>query len=141
MKHGWRSGLEEVLGQQLDLEKVRYTYEQLTIPFIPRPKQRRYKPDFVLLDNGIIVESKGRFITADRQKHLEVQAQHPDLDIRFVFSNSRARISKQSQTSYALWCQSKGFQYADKRIPLEWIREFPNEKSLAAIKRLMEAKK
>jgi hypothetical protein len=71
----------------------------------------------VLLDNGIIVESKGRFVTQDRQKHLLVKQQYPDLDIRFVFSRSATRISKQSQTTYAAWCQHKGFLFADKAIP------------------------
>lgn len=133
LKHGWRSGLEEALGQQLDDAEVRYEYEKLTISYLPSPKPKKYKPDYVLLDNGIIVEGKGRFETPDRQKHLLVKAQHPDLDIRFVFSNSRARISKQSRTTYAMWCLSKGFQYADKTIPLAWLEEEPNIKSLAAI--------
>jgi hypothetical protein len=140
LKHGWRSGLEEALGKQLTDADVRYEYEKLVVPFIPRPKKRRYKPDFVLLDNGIIVESKGRFLTADRQKHLEIQAQHPDLDIRFVFSNARARISKQSRTTYAMWCISKGFKWADKTIPLAWLDAPPNERSLAAIAALKGGK-
>jgi hypothetical protein len=136
LKAGWRSGLEEALGKQLVDAKIRHEYEKLTVRYLPRPKERRYKPDFVLLDNGIIIESKGRFITADRQKHLEIQAQHPDLDIRFVFSNSRARISKQSRTTYAMWCVGKGFDYADKEIPLAWLEAPPNIKSLAAIEAL-----
>lgn len=133
LKNGWRSGLEEVLGKQLDDAGIRYEYEKLTVSYIPSPKPKRYKPDYVLLDNGIIVEGKGRFETPDRQKHLLVKAQHPDLDIRFVFSNARARISKQSRTTYAMWCLSKGFPYADKTIPLAWLEEPPNIKSLAAI--------
>lgn len=74
-----------------------------------------------MLANGIVVETKGRFITADRQKHLLVKAQHPDLDIRFVFSNSRTRISKTSKTTYADWCRKYGFMFADKSIPPEWM--------------------
>ena len=53
----------------------------------------------------------------------ELEAQHPELDIRFVFSSSRARISKTSATTYADWCRKHGFQFADKSIPLEWIKE------------------
>lgn len=98
---------------------------------------RHYSPDFIL-PNGIIVETKGRFLTADRQKHLIVKLQHPDLDIRLLFSNSRQRISKQSATTYALWCETKGFEYADKSIPLLWINAMPNMKSLAAIAKLKE---
>jgi hypothetical protein len=65
-----------------------------------------------------------------------VKRQHPLLDIRFVFSNSRTRISKQSRTTYALWCRSKGFKYADKLIPTSWLLEPVNEASLQALKEL-----
>lgn len=131
LKYGWRSGFEEALGNQLTSLGHRFKFEELVVPFTQPVKPRKYTPDIDLL-NGIIVESKGRFLTSDRQKHLLVKAQHPDLDIRFVFSNSRTRISKQSQTTYARWCQTHGFAYADRRIPLEWLREF-NPKSLRAI--------
>jgi hypothetical protein len=83
-------------------------------------RKAKYTPDFVL-PNGIIVETKGRFVVADRQKHLFVKAQHPELDIRFVFSNSKAKISKTSKTTYADWCTQHGFKYADKEIPNEWL--------------------
>jgi hypothetical protein len=137
-KHGWRSGLEEKIGAQLDAEGIAYEYETLVIPFTQPVKPRKYTPDYVITHNGIIIESKGRFVTADRQKHLLVQAQHPDLDLRFVFSNSKTRISKQSRTTYGQWCESKGFLYADKIVPLEWLMEQPNRASLRSIKNLME---
>lgn len=138
--HGYLSGLEDVIGLQLDAMAAPYTYEQMKIPFVQPLKARSYKPDFILLRNGIIIETKGRFVTADRQKHLLVKAQHPNLDIRFVFSNSRQRISKQSPTTYALWATQKGFLFADKRVPVAWLNEKPNLASLAAIAALLEGK-
>ena len=45
---------------------------------------RLYKPDFVL-NNGIIIEAKGWFKARDRVKHLLIQEQYPELDIRFCF--------------------------------------------------------
>ena len=72
---------------------------------------------------ALVIETKGRFVTADRQKHLLVKEQHPDLDVRFVFQNSRARISKTSKTTYADWCNKHGFTFADKRVPEEWLLE------------------
>ncbi|UOF81169.1 endodeoxyribonuclease I [Caudoviricetes sp.] len=123
LKHGWRSGLEESVAADLDARDVRYEYEQLVIKYTPPAKTRRYTPDFVLLDNGIIVETKGRFLTADRQKHLAIKSEHPRLDIRFVFSNPNARISKTSKTTYAMWCETHGFLYATKTIPDAWIKE------------------
>lgn len=135
MKYGFRSGLEEKIAADLTAKGIPFTYENLKVPFVKPPKPSKYSPDFEL-PNGIIIESKGRFITEDRQKQLMVKDQHPDLDIRFVFSNSKSRISKRSPTSYADWCAKNGFQYADKTIPEEWLREPPNEQSLAAIKKL-----
>lgn len=70
----------------------------------------------------LIIETKGRFVTADRLKHIEIKKQRPDLDIRFVFSNSRQRISKTSRTTYASWCEKHGFLYADKEIPASWLK-------------------
>lgn len=135
LKYGFRSGLEENIAADLTAKGVGFTYEELKVPFTKPPKPCKYTPDFTL-ENGIIVESKGRFLTEDRQKQLMVKHQHPDLDIRFVFSNSKARISKRSHTTYADWAIKNGFQYADKTIPEAWVKEPPNEKSLAAIKKL-----
>lgn len=119
---GYRSGLEEKLAEQLSLAGVEVAYESMTIPYEKPASKHKYTPDFPL-PNGIIIESKGRFVTADRQKHLLIKKQHPELDIRFVFSNSRARISKTSATTYAAWCEKYGFKYADKLIPQEWLQE------------------
>jgi hypothetical protein len=83
---------------------------------------RTYTPDF-LLDNGIIIETKGRFVTEDRKKHLCMQRQHPELDIRFVFTNSKNKISKVSKTTYAAWCDRHGFLFYDRIIPKAWLKE------------------
>jgi hypothetical protein len=135
--HGWRSGLEEAVGDQLRRDGRDFRYEPFRLPYLQPAKPRKFTPDFIL-HNGIVIETKGRFVTADRQKHLLIKAQHPDLDLRFVFSNSRARISKQSKTTYAKWCESKGFAYADKWIPQEWLDEPVNEASAAALRALQK---
>jgi hypothetical protein len=122
MKYGFRSGLEEKIASELRAAGVPFTFETLTIEYRKPEKLSKYTPDF-LLTNGVIVETKGRFVTADRQKHILVKQQKPDLDIRFVFSNSRGRISKKSNTTYAMWCDRYGFNYADKSIPKDWINE------------------
>lgn len=140
LKMGVRSGLEVVVKEQLEAAGVPFAYEKLTIPFLQPAKPRKYTPDFEILSNGIIVETKGRFETADRQKQLMVKEQYPDLEIRFVFSNPKQRISKQSQTNYAMWCESKGFKYAKGLIPDSWLREPPHLASLAALAKLKEKK-
>jgi len=107
LKHGFRSGLEDKIADSLTSLGIPFEYEKLVIGYTQPAKARKYTPDFVLLNNNIIIESKGRFITADRQKHLMIKEQYPDLDIRFVFSNSKAKLSKLSQTTYGIWCRSE----------------------------------
>jgi hypothetical protein len=122
IKNGYRSGLEDKISEQLKSLSVPVKYEELKIRYSVPESFHTYTPDFEL-PNGIIIESKGRFVAADRKKHLLIKQQYPHLDIRFVFSNSRAKINKGSKTSYADWCNKFGFLYADKLIPKEWIGE------------------
>lgn len=138
LAEGYRSGLEELIAKQLEAAGIPVAFEAIRVPYIKPSKPSRYTPDFVL-PNGIVVETKGRYVTADRQKHLFIKAQHPDLDIRFVFSNSKARIGKKSTTTYGMWCEKAGFKYADKLIPTAWLREAPNKKSLEALQTLRDA--
>tara|TARA_R110000796_G_scaffold86661_2_gene187413 strand:+ start:2081 stop:2476 length:396 start_codon:yes stop_codon:yes gene_type:complete len=121
IKYGYRSGLEDRISEQLKSLNVSFKYEEFKIQYEVN-EIRTYTPDFEL-PNGIIIESKGRFVAADRKKHLMVKQQYPKIDIRFVFSNSKAKINKGSKTSYAEWCQKHGYLYADKLIPEEWIKE------------------
>lgn len=120
IKYGYRSGLEEKVSEQLTKAKVKFSYESTRISYEIN-EVRKYTPDFIL-GNGIIVETKGRFVVADRKKHLLIKKQHPDLDIRFVFTNSRAKINKGSKTTYGMWCDKHDFIYADKLIPEEWLK-------------------
>ncbi len=122
LKYGFRSGLEESIAESLTSKGVGFSFEELVIPYVKPEKPAKYTPDFVL-NNGIIIESKGRFLTEDRQKHLLIQKQYPLYDIRFVFSNSKTKISKRSKTTYADWCDKHGFLYADKDIPDAWLKE------------------
>lgn len=138
--HGYRSGLEEKIAVELEARGITVHFETIAIQYTPPVKTRKYTPDFPL-DNGIIVETKGRFLTEDRQKHKNIKNVHPDLDIRFVFSNSLAKLSKGSQTTYAMWCEQYGFQYADKSIPQSWLDEPPCPIRLAAIERAKITKK
>ena len=132
--HGFRSGLEATIADQLRATGTPVVFEEFHIPW-QLSKSCKYTPDFVL-PNGIIIESKGRFVTQDRQKHIYIREQHPHLDIRFVFSRSASRISKASKTTYAKWCSTKGFQYADKTIPVSWLNEPVNETSLGIVREL-----
>jgi hypothetical protein len=132
--HGYRSGLEERIAKELAEKGIHVVFEGTKVFYTPPIKTRSYTNDFPL-SNGILVETKGRFVTEDRQKHKAIKAEHPDLDIRFVFSNSKAKLSKGSKTTYANWCDQYGFLYADKSIPDAWLNEPPCPRRLSALER------
>lgn len=97
-------------------------YERYKVPYIKPESNHFYTPDY-LLSNRILIETKGIFSVEDRKKHVLIQKQYPELDIRFVFSRSKSPLYKGSKTTYADWCKKNGFLYADKLIPIEWIKE------------------
>lgn len=117
----YRSGLEREVAEYLKGKQSKVRYEVLKIEWEDL-RYRTYTPDFIL-DNGIIIETKGIFDSEDRRKHLEVRKQHPELDIRFVFSNSMAKLYKGSKTRYCNWCDKNGFIWAHRVIPEEWLKE------------------
>jgi len=120
-KYGYRSGLEIKIAAALEEQNIGYAYECMKIEWEDL-SYRTYTPDFVL-DNGIIIETKGMFTTADRRKHLAIKKQHPNLDIRFVFENSRRKLRKGAKSTYGMWCEKYGFKVAERVIPEEWLRE------------------
>ena len=117
---GYRSGLEENIACELKAAGIPVSYESMKIKYVVPEKEHTYTTDFVL-PNGIIIETKGRLVSADRLKHRYIKEQHPELDIRFVFSNSRSRINKKSTTTYGMWAEKYGIPYVDKHIPKEWL--------------------
>jgi hypothetical protein len=124
--HGYKSGLEDKLSSQIEEAGITVQYETDKISYIWPERTATYTPDFKLPKaNGgfFYVEGKGRWTVDDRHKHLLVKEQHPDLDIRFVFSNANAKLYKGSPTTYAQWCQRFGFQFANKTIPQSWLEE------------------
>jgi len=123
LKYGYRSGLEKDTAAFLKKKKVKFTYEELKISWEDF-MVRKYTPDFQL-ENGIIIETKGRFVASDRAKHRKIKKQFGDkYDIRFLFNNPNAKLSKASNTTYAQWCRRYGFEYAKgPEVPQEWLDE------------------
>lgn len=119
--HG-RSGLEDKTMADLTERGVPYRYEEVKVGYTKPASAHKYTPDFVL-PNGIIVETKGLWDSDDRKKHALIRQQHPQLDIRLVFSRSASPIRKGSKTTYAAVCAKLGIQFADKVIPQAWIDE------------------
>ena len=118
----FRSGLEERNAAHIERNGSTFEFEGYHVPYVVPERAAKYYPDF-LLGNGILIETKGIFETADRQKQLLIQEQHPDLDIRLVFSSSKSKLYKGSPTTYGMWCEKHGIKYSDKLIPLSWLKE------------------
>ena len=132
----FRSGLEREIADQLKKNSIEYSYEpewgklEYTVP----AKKCKYLPDFYIKTRSgkqIIIEAKGIWVFVDRLKHYLIKKAHPELDIRFVFSNPKSKIRKGSKTTYADICDGKGrgmfkgikWQYATKKIPHSWFNE------------------
>ena len=121
IKHGYRSGFEHRVADQLSENKVKFKYEDTQIDYIKPETHHKYTVDFTL-PNGILVETKGRWVLEDRKKHLLIKSQHPELDIRIVFQNPKGKIRKGSKTTYADWCDKHGIVWAEKNIPKSWLK-------------------
>ncbi len=109
-----------------------FQYEPVYIPYL---LHCRYLADWVL-PNGIIIEAKGHFTSADRRKMRAVKEAHPDLEIRMVFGRAENKLNKTSRTTYWKWCESKGFPWANKSVPKSWHAEPPFKRSIAALAEL-----
>ena len=122
---GFRSGLEDRVSKQITEAGLELLYETDKVHYVVPARDARYTPDFKLPKKGgfFYVETKGIWTVQDRAKHLLIQKQHPDLDIRFVFSNQNAKLYKGSPTSYASYCEKHNFRYANKVIPEAWLLE------------------
>ena len=118
-RRNYRSGLELEAATFLETRQKIVSYEKLKIEWEDL-KYRTYTPDFEL-DNGIIIETKGLFSAGDRRKHIEIQKQHPKLDIRFVFSNANSKLYKGAKSRYCDWCEKNDFLYSHRLIPQEWL--------------------
>ncbi len=137
---GYRSGLEEKVGEQLKKLNIDAEYESFKIPYTVPVTHRTYTPDY-LLPNGVVLELKGLFVLEDRKKHLLIKEQYPNLDIRFVFSNSKTKLRKGAKSNYGEWCEKHGFIYADKEVPPSWVKEKSKLRSINIVERLKQEQK
>lgn len=132
----YRNDLERKVAKQLKEAGIAFAYEADFIPYTVPAREHKYLPDF-RVPGGIIIESKGHFgylgrsdsSAEERKKYALIKEQHPDLDIRFVFSRASAPIYKGSKTTHGKWATDHNFKWADNgRIPPEWIKELQQHK-------------
>lgn len=132
---GRRSKFEDRIAEELDEKDIKYTYETWSYEY-DEPLRKNlarcsecnstnllrtgwYTPDF-FLENGVIIETKGRFTAADRRKMLAVKEGHPELDIKMLFMRDN-KIHKRSETKYSDWCEANGYDYSINEVKAEWL--------------------
>ena len=130
-----RSKFERTIGKYLKQNNVPFRYEEYSFEYEEPLRKNKarcadcgstkllrqgwYTPDF-FLDNGYIIETKGRFTAADRRKMKAVKDAHPNEKIVMLFMRDN-KIHKNSTTHYSDWCMDNGFEYA-VGLPLEeWL--------------------
>jgi hypothetical protein len=137
----YRSKLEKDVAEKLTAAGVEYGYESQHVHYTVPAREAKYLPDFSVNDCPIIIEPKGRFggnyegfggrrmvgtkdaAVKERQKFILLKEQHPELDIRFIFSRAATPIYPKSKTSYGKWATDHGFKWAEKVVPDAWIDE------------------
>lgn len=132
-KSGYRSGAEEKLADWFTERGIGFKYESETLKY-EKPvrgalckncdnkkiiKMATYTPDFIL-DNGVIIEYKGRLTASDRAKYLAVQRSNPERPLHFVFGSDN-KLSKSSTTRYSDWAESNGFDFSIGSPKPEWL--------------------
>lgn len=130
-KQGFESGLEQDVFNYLKDKGLDVRYEEYPLEFVQPEKKRKYTPDIFVYDKKgnlkYVIETKGRFTMADRQKMKWVKEQHPDVEFRLLFERDCATINKKSSTTYADWAKKAKFLCSkftkDKPVPDEWIED------------------
>lgn len=116
---------EERVIHKLESKGVSFEYEPHNLPYTV---ERKYIPD--LLVGDIYIELKGFFRQDAQRKMKAVKAQHPDLDIRFLFQRASSPVhgAKKRKDGSKMtcweWADRYGFIWAEgEDIPEEWINE------------------
>ena len=119
-KLGFRSMFEARIAEKAAKEGRELAYESVKVKYL---QEGIYLPDFKL-ENGILIECKGKFDWKDRKKMLSVRECNPELDIRFVFQRASNRLTKSKNSmTYGEWCTKHNFKWSEGTIPDEWHDE------------------
>lgn len=109
----FRSKFEAEIAKYLDELGLRWEYETMSLPYIPRVSM--YTPDFkVWRPNGdekdwFLIETKGYFDVRSRQKMMQIRRQYPDYDIKLFFQKPNLLVGGAKKMTYVDW--SKKYDY------------------------------
>lgn len=118
----FRSGFEKLVYEQLVEAGIETEYEARRIPYQSPPKNRTYHTDFTFKSSNMIIESKGRWTRADREKILNIKQSNPELDLRLLFQRDN-KITRTSKTTYSMWARKHGIPCAVGSVPEKWLEE------------------
>lgn len=108
------------IAELLKKRKVSFKYEPIKLKYVVPARVASYTPDFVLED-GRILEIKGRLTAADRKKLVAVKTENPDISIVLVFQRPRNPIYKGSNTTCEEWATGAGFTSLDVKELEQWL--------------------
>ena len=154
---GYASGFEARTADQLEKDERAYEYESETCEFEYHKTISRgavldedgekvvigsekwkvvqwhtYTCDFCIKTSkgeNLFIETKGYFKPQDRAKHVLVRKQHPEADIRIIFTQD-GKVSV--KTRYSQWCEKNNIKYhivtpsnlkEGNIIPQGWLEE------------------
>ena len=115
----YRSKFEQQIATWLQKQRINFEYESHSYMYMLKIyraecmdcngsdvwKKHWYTPDF-FLENGVVVEAKGKFTAKDRKIIAAMKEQHPELDLRVLFTRNN-KISPKSKTRYLDWCERR----------------------------------
>lgn len=104
---GVRSKLEDRLCKVLVANGIEHEYEPEKWEYEIPARTATYTPD--LLVEGVYYEIKGHFDADDRRKMLLLASQ--GYQFIMVFHRPENKISKNSKTTYADWCDKNGIAW------------------------------
>ncbi len=130
----YRSSLEENQAKILKDNAADFRYESQKLEYVIPESAHTYTPDFIVRKKTggyIYLECKGGgplYGLTDKVKIKMrcIKSQYPELDIRFIFENEglKTGIGKgYKMSNYAGWADFYGFPHANKRIPIDWLKE------------------
>ena len=123
-ERGHRSQLETRVEDALQGQGLSFRYEKESFVYY---RKGRYTPDFTVDgEHPFHIEVKGYWFPADRSRILAVVTNNPDMRLLVALQAPNNKITKTSNTTYAMWCQRHGICWSTIPIPQEvldqWVK-------------------
>jgi len=132
----YRSKFEARIAGELTKKKIKFDYEKYKLEYWTKVRsgkcgecestdvyqQHWYVSDFYLPVQKIYLETKGKFTSQNRSKHIAIKEAHPEIDLRFIFMSNN-KLNKNSSIRYTDWAERYGFLYAFNHIPNDWVNK------------------